>query len=111
MAKEILDKAKPQIPEWIAAEKAGKLKKIFYAPSSPLGFSGNSDLNIKSDLVLAYALGGGRLFGIGLRPAKKEQLVRVDYWDFRLPPKRKTPTPLFIHYHILEEKRHRPIWP
>ena len=70
-------------------------------------------MTIKPDLLVTYTLGGGRLFGIGVRPSEPEQLFRVDYWDKRPRPQRPTPTFLHVHYHILEDGHppDRTIWP
>ena len=48
------------VPGWLAEEKAGRLKMIFYAPTAPAGKQKDNYLEIKKGLLVAASLGGGR---------------------------------------------------
>jgi RHS repeat-associated protein len=115
MAGEIIAKTASHMPGWLAEEKAGRLKMIFYAPTAPGGKQKDNYLEIKQGLLVAASLGGGRLFGVGVRRPKgiNEQIFRVDYFDGR--PDCPGPMGLHVHYHILSDKGHddprRTIWP
>jgi RHS repeat-associated protein len=121
IANELAARVATRIPGYVALQVQGRLKAVLFVTSGPGGKSNDKYIDVTSDIQVALSSRGGRLFGLGFRTSKKnvDQLFRIDYWDVRLPPARPTPTPLHVHYHLIDDKpiigtNHpsgRTIWP
>ena len=89
---------------WMTAYEEGRSKLVIYGPAAPGPLGRIPYLNIGSELQLALSLGGGRLFGFGVRTsnANANQIFRIDYWEKGT---------LDVHYQIGSLKQHYQIWP
>jgi RHS repeat-associated protein len=115
IAEELAPSVARRLPTYLALQEEGRLKTVFFAPSGPFGGRQDKYIDVGSHAQVALSIGGGRLFGLGVRTSagNVDQLFRIDYWD--VSPGRPTPTPLHVHYHLIDDTAAHPpdrtIWP
>lgn len=87
-----------RIPQYAAAQAANNFRVVFFLPSAPVGPTNRHYFRLGGELEIATSIGGGRLFGFGVRtnPNRVDQLYRIDYWDVSRPLPRR----LHVHYHF-----------
>jgi hypothetical protein len=90
------------------AEAQGKLRIVIMMPSGIGSYGSPRYVKFGNKYELGFSIGGGRLFGIGIRTSNSyvAPILRIDYWDPRYSASHNP----FVHYHVGGGRTHHPIW-